>query len=417
MKKIFNLYLKIANTNLDRIFCIIICSICFFNASYLSSVFFIETENDFKTGYYIGAVNMKNGNGYTNDKGDLITHWPPGYSIYLAPIVSSSIESSMNRIRIANGFLAMLWAFLLIQIFKRTIPKIPPFIPLGFSVLWAPMLAIGNPILSELLFATIITLSVYLLLLLLSKIKTFTQILLSAVYGGIMGFAILTKTLGVPIFLFAIIILAFVWKNVSFWRKATSLFVMIISCGLVVLPWILTFYNYTGQIGFTTASLYSFTDGIKPFLYIEAANILYSQRESWTSLSDILLCYFDTLIKYPLSTIHLILVKSVKCWFSTDSGRFETIMIFTNIPFLILFLIGVYKIIRNWTRKRQKAHKILPIILIVVGYILGTYLPAAVLSLPIFRYMTPIFPFVVLVIFYTLFNPDTNKESLLNIKS
>ena len=203
MKKICNLYLKIANTNLDRIFCVIICLICFFNASYLSSVFFVETENDFKTGYYIGAVNMKNGNGYTNDDGDLITHWPPGYSIYLAPIVSSSIENSMNRIRIANGFLAMLWAFLLIQIFKKTISQIPTFIPLGFSVLWAPMLAIGNPILSELLFATILTLSIYILLILFSKTKTYSQLLLSALYGGLMGFAILTKTLGVLIFLFA----------------------------------------------------------------------------------------------------------------------------------------------------------------------------------------------------------------------
>ena len=416
MKNIFNLYYKIANTNLDRIFCIIICLICFFNASYLSSVFFIETENDFKTGYYIGAVNIKNGNGYTNNDGDLITHWPPGYSIYLAPIVSSSIESSMKRIRIVNGLLAMLWAFLLIKIFKKIIPKIPTFIPLGFSVLWAPMLAIGNPILSELLFATILTLSIYILLLLFSKTKISSQILLSAVYGGLLGYAILIKTLGIPIFIFAIIILAFVWKKVSYWHKLTFLFVIIISCGFVISPWLFTFYNYTGQIGFTTASLYSFTDGIKPFTYIEAGEFLYNQRESWSSLSEILLSYFDTLIKYPLSTSYLIIIKSVKCWFGTDSGRFETIMIFTNIPFLILFLIAIYKIVRTLIRWGQKSLRISPIILIVVGYILGIWLPATVLSLPIFRYMTPIFPFVVLVIFYTLFNPDTNKESQLRIK-
>ena len=106
--------------------------ICFFNASYLSSKFFLDTENDFKTGYYIGALNIKNGNGYTNNEGELITHWPPGYSIYLAPVVSSSLENSMSSIKIVNGLLAILWAFLLIKIFKKTIPKIPAFIPLGF---------------------------------------------------------------------------------------------------------------------------------------------------------------------------------------------------------------------------------------------------------------------------------------------
>ena len=385
--------------------------ICFFNASYLSSKFFLDTENDFKTGYYIGALNIKNGNGYTNNEGELITHWPPGYSIYLAPVVSSSLENSMSRIKIVNGLLAILWAFLLIKIFKKTIPKIPAFIPLGFAVLWPPMLAIGNPILSELLFATIITFSIYILLLLFAKKKTISQILLSVIYGGLFGFAILTKTLGIPIFLFSIIVLAFVWQNVSYWRKIISLIVMIISCGLFVLPWINTFYNYTGQIGFTTASLYSFTDGIKPFSYIEAGTFLYNQRESWSSLSDILLSYFDTLIKYPLSTLYLIIVKSIKCWFGTDSGRFETIMIFTNIPFLILLLIGIIKIIRNLISKSQKSVKISPIVLVIVGYILGVWLPAAVLSLPIFRYMTPIFPFVVLVIFYTLFNPETKKIS------
>ncbi|MCD4731621.1 MAG: hypothetical protein K8R74_13535, partial [Bacteroidales bacterium] len=330
MKKLFNIYYKIDKTNLDSIFCIAICLICFFNASYLSSIFFIDTENDFKTGYYIGALNIKNGNGYTNNDGELITHWPPGYSIYLVPIVSSSPESSISRIKIVNGFLAILWAFLLIKIFKKSIPKVPTFIPLGFAVLWPPMLAIGNPILSELLFATIITLSIYILLLLFNKKNTISPIFLSISYGILFGFAMLTKTLGIPIFLFSIILLIFIWKNVSFWHKTIYLTVMLISCGLVVLPWFITFYNYTAHIGFTTASLYSFTDGIKPFSHIVAGNYLYSQHESWGSLSDILLSYYDTLIKHPFSTLYLIILKSIKCWYGTDSGRFETIMIFTN---------------------------------------------------------------------------------------
>lgn len=413
MNILFNIYNRINRTNLNLIFCVLICLICFFNASYLSSIFFTDTENDFKTGYYIGALNIKNGNGYTNNVGELITHWPPGYSIYLTPIVSSSLESSMVRIKIVNGLLSILWAFLLIKIFKKSMPTIPAFVPLGFAVLWPPMLAVGNPILSELLFATIITLSIYILFFLFDKKSRISLILLSIAYGVLFGFATLTKTLGIPIFLFSLILLMFMWENVNYWQRAIYLVVMVIACSLTVLPWIITFYNYTGQIGFTTASLYSFTDGIKPFTHIEAGKFLYNQHESWTSLSDILLSYFDTFIKHPFSTIYLILVKSIKCWYGTDSGRFESIMIFTNIPILILFLISLVRIVKNLLRKtkNQNSTSTLAVIFVIAGFVLGVWLPASILSLPIFRYMTPIFPFAILIIFYNLFNPDFYNKS------
>lgn len=213
--------------------------------------------------------------------------------------------------------------------------------------------------------------------------------------------------------------LVLAWKGVSYGRKIISMIVVVISCGLVVFPWIYAFYNYTGQIGFTTASILSFPGGIEPFIHIKAAEVLYNQKETWTSLFDIILSYFDVLIKNPLSTIYLLIVKSIKCWYGTDSGRFETIMIFTNIPFLVLFLIGIFKILRRLMQKTkdESSIKTLPIILIIIGYILSLWIPAAILSLPIFRYMTPIFPLVVLIVFYSLFNPETNKKSKPDFKT
>ncbi|MCD4731854.1 MAG: hypothetical protein K8R74_14705, partial [Bacteroidales bacterium] len=102
----------------------------------------------------------------------------------------------------------------------------------------------------------------------------------------------------------------------------------------------------------------------------------------------------------------------------TDSGRFETIMIFTNIPFLILFLISIVRIIHNLIRKTNDQHlkRTSSIILVIAGYIIGVWIPASILSLPIFRYMTPIFPFVILIIFYSLFNPDTYNKSMPKLK-
>jgi 4-amino-4-deoxy-L-arabinose transferase-like glycosyltransferase len=400
MNRLINIYNKIYNTNLNRIFCLAICLISCFNASYLSSKFFKNTETDFKTGYYIGAVNIKNGNGYTNNDGELITHWPPGYSFFIAPFVSSSLESSMNRIKIVNGLLSILWVFLLFKIFKKSIPKVPTFIPLGLAVFWPPMLAIGNPELSELLFATIITLSIYILFFLFSKKNAITLIFLSVSLGVLFGFAVLIKTLAIPTFLFTIVLLLFVWKNVKALHKSIYIIVTLISFGIIVMPWIITFYNYTGQIGFTTAGLHSIKDGIKQFPHLEAGKFLISKFDSWSSFYDVVIGFYDSLIKYPLSTLFMVILKSIRCWYGTDSGRFETIMIFINIPCLVLFIISLIRIIKS-------SMKTLPIIVIIIGYIIGFWL-TSILVLSIFRYMTPIFPFVILIIFYSIFNPNTN---------
>lgn len=400
MKNFEILYEKIKKKQFNWAICIVFCLLSGFNTVYFSSKFFSHPISDFENGYHIGAYNLKNGQGYTNSSGQLITHWPPGYSIFIMPFISSDREISAKRLRIVNGFLSVVWIILLFIIFRKILSNTPTFVPLGLAVFWPPMLAIGNPELSELLFATIITLSIYALIHLLSSNKPIKTWLISILAGFLFGYATLIKTLAFPSFLFTIIVLFFLWKEFSLIKRSKFIFVMILSFLAIIYPWLITYHNYTGHWGFTTAGLHSIMDGINSFPDIKAGEFLISRFDYWISFRSFILDLGVSLKTYPGSTLYLFFIKSIKSWYGTSSGNYESVLFVLNIPLLILFLFSSVKIINNFFKT--------PLIIIIAMVVVLSFWLTSVLVLPLFRYLSPVFPFVILIIFYGLFYTNNN---------
>jgi hypothetical protein len=402
MNLLGNMYIYLNSQKLNITICLVICLLSFLNPLILAPKLFTQPNSDFIYGYYTGALNIKNGNGYTDKEREFITHWPPGYSIFISPFVSSDFKSSVKSITLVTSFLALFWVYLLFKIFKKVIPAIPTFIPLGLAVLWPPMLAIGWPQLTAMLFSTLVALSIYVILLLLNSKNHLKLSILSVSLGVILGFAVLVRTIAIPVFLFLIPILLVGLKNINIEKRIKYVILMVVSFIITISPWLLTYYNLTGHIGFTSAGKLAIMDGLSKFSHLEAGKYLINKSDSWYSLSIIINDCFNCLITYPYSTSILFFQKSISPWYSTASERYESIMFVINIPFLILFCISLIQLLR-------KSFHSLPIKIISV-YVISFWL-TSILVLSIFRYMTPIFPFVILIIFYSLFNPNSSAKS------
>jgi hypothetical protein len=160
----------------------------------------------------------------------------------------------------------------------------------------------------------------------------------------------------------------------------------------VLSPWLLTYFNNTGHFGFTSAGLVAIKDGINKFSDFEAGKYLIKNYDSWNSITDIPLSFYATFINYPASTISMVISKIIKAWYATDSGRFETYTMILNLPVLFLFLFSGVRTIKHDYNNRV-------IVLSIISIILAIWLTTVIVC-SLFRYMAPIFPFVIIIIFY-----------------
>ena len=111
----------------------------------LSSKLFQGIHHDFKNGYYIGACNLREHGSYADNEGNLITNWPPGYSLYIAPFVTGDIEETFNRLKWLSAVTMTAWVLVVYLLIRKILYQYPPYIPLGLCVLWPPMIALGDP--------------------------------------------------------------------------------------------------------------------------------------------------------------------------------------------------------------------------------------------------------------------------------
>ncbi|TKB90005.1 MAG: glycosyltransferase family 39 protein [Nitrospira sp.] len=90
----------------------------------------------------------------------------------------------------------------------------------------------------------------------------------------------------------------------------------------------------------------------------------------------------------PLSFIPFMLQKFGRMWYATESGRNHVIILFANLPLYIFAIVGVISLFGQ-----RRAPQSIWILLFVIAYFALLH----VISLPLFRYVLPIMPYVIVL--------------------
>lgn len=90
----------------------------------------------------------------------------------------------------------------------------------------------------------------------------------------------------------------------------------------------------------------------------------------------------------PLSFIPFMLFKFVRMWYATESGRNHAIILLANLPLYGLAIFGILSLFRQ-----RRAPQSIWILLFVIAYFAILHS----ISLPLFRYVLPIMPYVILL--------------------
>lgn len=350
---------------------------------------------DFLDGYHPGAVGIQQGRGYVDGNGDLITHWPPGYSLIISPFVTPDAVASLKRLRYLSGFLAAGWVMLVSVIAGQVLRRSWRVVGVGLATLWPPLLALGDAGSSEMLFSVLLALSVVLAVKLCSDSwrsqQTTGRILLVAGLLGLsLGLASLTKTTGLSLALMILLALAIGLRNLPGTRRLQVAGITLVGIVLVVSPWIVAYRAETGAVGFTSAGASSISDGLRRFPGLELGEKLRADSEEWDSLDAIAVDVSNRVKQHPVEALILVSRKVISPWYRTNSGRFDRYMLLAQIPWLVGFLWSFGKLLGRRDRVRDK-------LLLLHLVVLSLWLPAVV-ALSIFRYLAPVFPIVVLLV-------------------
>lgn len=346
---------------------------------------------DFIDAYYPGARAMAAGEGYRDSQGEFITHWPPGFSAFMVPFVQDSARDTYQVLRWVVGVLAALHAVLVYGLTRRFFDRAPAVLTTGIAVLWPPQLALGDPSGSEMLFAT---LTVGAMLLLLRAGDKALRIQEYALLGGgiglLLGYGMLTKTLGIVVAGVALPWLIFVHRR-KLVRMAASLVPLVLGIALVTGPWIATYQSHEGHLGFTSAGPATVWDGLQVYSDSDLVAAMHPSGARWSGSAEILSNFGHHAVKHPVEAAGILVDKALSAWYATQSGTFDRLLQAVQIPWLLLFLFGCAAVIQ---RGRQD--------LLLLACTVATVWAMTAAALSIYRYLAPFFPFVVIVSAWTI---------------
>ncbi len=165
-----------------------------------------------------------------------------------------------------------------------------------------------------------------------------------------------------------------------------------------IIPWEIWVFQHTGRvILLSTSGTSSIRDGLS--FASDAKNYrqgipvpadvrlvmddvaLRARQGELESLSDVASVLGQQLRTHPLATIELLLLKIARSWYGTDSGRYETSILFIQFIYLALIAMGGWQIWKRGTFGRQ----------LVVGTLTVTlyFWVMTAMALSILRYMVP----------------------------
>jgi 4-amino-4-deoxy-L-arabinose transferase-like glycosyltransferase len=324
----------------------------------------------------------------------------PGYSVFLAFAQWVGARWYLSLVVCLQMLLDYCVAFLLLFLGNRETSIEAGWLAGVLWLVFPPAVVISAWIASETLFTTLLVLSIVML------IRSLAQkggVGLSFAAGLTLGVATLVRgtTLLLPVFFFAISCFQSIPKRLL---KCTLCF---IGMCLLVLPWTLRNLYVLGEpiivrTGFGSVFLMGsrseyFTIGgmstSYPVLHRQAAeeglvpptDMKATSQDRWLfhlGLRE----YRIRLEQAPLSFLPLVIHKFAHFWYGMEEGIFYKQFIL-GIHSLLTVPIGVFQI---WLWRRDRLH-----LSVTIGLSILYFLTLGLVSLPLFRYMIPLYPFFI----------------------
>jgi len=256
------------------------------------------------------------------------------------------------------------------------------------------MWAIGNPMLSELLFAFLSAIAVYLLahLYRLRPHSTFATVALTIAAWFVLAASALAKTTGLAVAGAMFVGIAFGFHSWSMKRRIAVLILSALVFAVGLAPWVLKFKEHTGYYGFTDNGFMSVQHGLERFPHFPLGLELEERSPQWHSYGDIWADVRDVAAADPAGALHLLGIKIVCPWYATWTGRFDRYLFVVQFPWFLLFALASARALARWKRIPGS-------VILLHGYVAALWFAAALVA-PILRYLLPGFPFVVIVVLW-----------------
>ncbi len=364
----------------------------------LPSQFQRNESSDFVHIYEPVARNILSGGGIVDGNGNIATRTPPGYPIILAGILWFAEFLYIPQAIAVKGFILVCGGLTSVLIFMiaRSIWSAPlSLIPvIGWTTYPLSLWFTKQPN-SEIPFMVFFYAALYVFwkAILPQKRKWYSFFLV----GILLGISMLIRPLVIGIGFVFVLAVWFVCRRDSLIVRLSIMFFLLLGNLLVVLPWELWVYSNTGDlILLSTADISSVRDGLKFGLEDEGREgIKVSENVStlmqklaidvkpFHSPREALAIVFGEFRTQPTAVIKLVLLKAIRCWYGTDSQRFEDQIRLVQIPYLALIILGF---IYNWRQKDRRGDFTFLVCSVVLYFWMMD-----MLVLSIIRYMVPVF--------------------------
>lgn len=208
------------------------------------------------------------------------------------------------------------------------------------------------------------------------------------VAGGLLGLACLVR--GNPQFLLVFLAPAVWWGLFRSGRPraaraaALGLVAALAAQALVLAPWS-WYQRRLGESGLMTAPVvyYAFFDGIRRHRGFEVSDALRADPDPPPeSLAGVVEFHREWLARDPLALAELYVVKLVRAWYLSDSGRWDRWILILHAPIWLLALAGLVR----WLRTERRD----PALWLVLSVVLYMWLVSAAVS-GLARYMAPVY--------------------------
>jgi 4-amino-4-deoxy-L-arabinose transferase-like glycosyltransferase len=238
--------------------------------------------------------------------------------------------------------------------------------------------------------------------------------------GILLGVALLFRPIALPLPLLLAALLLFRATDTRRWQRWIAAGVFLAVVVTVVAPWEVWMYRQSGRImPLSNGGIPSIVDGltwarppsasfavpakVPPDVqeFMTELGQKYRSKEI-TTLGELARWLGEQAVHRPWVCGKILGYKVVRCWYATDSHRYETFCLLLQIPYLILASIGAIRLWRGGVPGREVA-------LLAVAVVLTTW-GMAVLVLSIVRYLMPVMDLLCLLAVAAIFSSRGNHE-------
>jgi hypothetical protein len=331
-------------------------------------------------------------------KGIVSDRYPPAFPLFLATIHElARLIGISNRLLLAVcllGCFGLSSCFLYLIVHRVWQPSLAIMTVVAWFT-YPPALYTTTYVASEALFIVFFYGSVYLFFAGLTGRTCRAAAFLGC--GVLGGFAMLTRPIAIGVgVLFCLLLGCFTWEEISRRLKLVGIVLILLGNLLIVLPWECSVYWRSGRwIMLSSGGTPSILDGLTyavdpseqrnlpvPEDVRELQHDIYARQYiELQSLTDIVKYLATELRTRPKAVLKLFAIKMSECWYRTDSTRYDHILRFVQVPYLLLIVTGS---IHAW--KRGGRHRTV----LILAWTLTLYCwMMTTIALSILRYMVP----------------------------